>query len=913
MKEIKVQDKIKVFVSSRCGQQNYDTVRTKVKSLIEGTTLATVYLFEDGTASTQSAQQEYLYAVDDSDICLFLIDNADGVSDAVLREINRAKGQEKKSLYLFCKERQKKATQIQNELMGAKGARYSEINRFDDFILKGYTSLINDITTVYKNYCKGRLADREFENNTLSIIEMEAVASESLDKQLLKGIDQSKEYMSSFIFKHSREKNETSKLDISCKEFLQVLLGDKQIREFNTSLLLEELKNKQSKSLYQVVEFRWMAIQSYFSNDLKSSRQYMQQALESAYTNLLPKWFINDILIDLRNLNIVENVIENRYTLASKEQIELDKSNEVLFYPVLDRLEKEYNQKLIEQNFKNKTESHYITHFGNNIDSYTDLITNVFVVALFNGSLTQILRTIDRLKSMAFSLCEQYGDWKFRILLLKLSMINGGSKDNDRIISTFNEILGKMNATDAISIYEMASSIPLLHKKLITKFEIFKQLGYYFSDNDYHKISKELIEEINKWIYDDNKIINLGDYIFKLFQSNYLRLDNTEIVNVCCKIFQTKCRRWYNNVFKLIAFMGIINVNDEIVKELISEFIKIINNDEEKNNCYELEGAIISVCKSNTNLTKELGQIVSEKMPKFYSTTYSLEVLTHTIEGSGMHIQRYLEDIRKQNETQGLNGVYLGYTDNPYLIIINIIRNNNLDLDCRLTNDIEIVIMDTLLSPKQTVTAKINAIQLLIFLKNFKFKANYDFNKVVNDLVENEEIVEMGFVDAYLEKRSKLSLKFNFLLLKLCFGAVSDEQVLGIISVYSNQDDSEKIESLKAITNLMDNNYSNIIDERKLYIFVQYVLGFCSTKSHDIRFNAVKALLKICTQKTSKVIMTQLSKIMDIDSAPIKFLILNDISNLTQYNEEIAALILQKAKVDNHFLVRAKALKILSI
>ena len=315
----------------------------------------------------------------------------------------------------------------------------------------------------------------------------------------------------------------------------------------------------------------------------------------------------------------------------------------------------------------------------------------------------------------------------------------------------------------------------------------------------------------------------------------------------------------------------------------------------------------------NLPLTKLVGQYVSEKMPKFYSTAYSLEVLTHTTEGSEEHIQRYIEDIRCQNETQGLNGKYSGYVDNPYLIIINIIRNNDLDLDCKLIKNIGIVIKDTLLASKQTVTAKIDAIQLLVFLKNFQFKVKYDFNKVVYDLIENQELVETGFVDGFFEKRSKLTLKFNFLLLKLCFGAISDEQTLEMISLYSNQDDSEKIESLHAITNLMDNHYSNIINERQLYIFIQYVLGFCSIKSHDIRYNAVKALLKICTQKTSKVIMTQLSKIMDNDSAPIKFLILNDMVDLTKYNEEIATFILQKAKVDNHFLVREKALKILSV
>ena len=510
---------------------------------------------------------------------------------------------------------------------------------------------------------------------------------------------------------------------------------------------------------------------------------------------------------------------------------------------------------------------------------------------------------------MTFSLCEQYDDWNFRVLLLKFSMINGSSKDIENIISSTNEILGKMNASDTISIYEMAACVPIVYKKIIAKLEVFRHLGYYFSDSDYRDISKELLEEINKWICDDKKIVNLGGYIFKALQSNSRRFDNTEIAKICCEIFHRKWRRWYDDVLELIAIMGINKVENKIVIELISEIIKIINDEKERSNCNRLEDAIIATLKSNNDLTKELEHCVFEKMPNFYHIKYSLEVLTDTKEKSEVHILRYTKEIRNRNETQGLNGGYSGYGNNPYLIIINIIKNSNLELNCELIEEIVTVLKETLLKPKQTVSSKIDAIQMLIFLKNIRFKANYSYDKLFSDLIENQGIVEVGFVDDFFDKKSILTLQFNFLLLKICFGTVFNSQILEMISIYNNQDDYEKIESLCAITNLMDNQYK-IIDERNLYIFVQYVLGLCSSKSHDVRYNAVKALLQMRALKISDVIMTQLSKMMDVDSAPIKYLILNNIVDLKQCNEEVVALILQKAKVDNHFLVREKALKI---
>ena len=74
-KKIEFDEKIRVFISSICGEERYDNVRTKLKSLIENTGFAKVYLFESRLASTLSAQQDYLYGLDDSDVCLFVKDS----------------------------------------------------------------------------------------------------------------------------------------------------------------------------------------------------------------------------------------------------------------------------------------------------------------------------------------------------------------------------------------------------------------------------------------------------------------------------------------------------------------------------------------------------------------------------------------------------------------------------------------------------------------------------------------------------------------------------------------------------------------------------------------------------------------------------------------------------------------------
>lgn len=83
--------KLKVFISSICGEEKYDRVRHELKRAIEDTNLAEVYTFEETGASTLSAEEHYIWELKDSDICIFLIDNKDGVRSGVQKEIDIAK------------------------------------------------------------------------------------------------------------------------------------------------------------------------------------------------------------------------------------------------------------------------------------------------------------------------------------------------------------------------------------------------------------------------------------------------------------------------------------------------------------------------------------------------------------------------------------------------------------------------------------------------------------------------------------------------------------------------------------------------------------------------------------------------------------------------------------------------------
>ena len=301
--------KIKVFISSICGVEKYDKVRAELKSAIEATQLADAYTFESKGASTLTAGDHYTFALEESDICIFLIDNADGIRPRVQGEIDTIKKYNIKALYYFCDENQKEKTALEQSLMGAHLAKSKTVHSFSELSKDGAQALIEDIIAIYHYYCKGRIIVRPDERDEVQEVEIagaEKYQLPTIPKATLKNVDKCRDYILKFVLGYSRskfsgEKEKSSEIDEWGLEFLQVLLEGKSIKRFNTAMYMETLKGRQEKEHYQIVCIRWQAIQAYFSGDIEKCVEYLEEALKLAKNIAQPTWVVKDILVDLRN------------------------------------------------------------------------------------------------------------------------------------------------------------------------------------------------------------------------------------------------------------------------------------------------------------------------------------------------------------------------------------------------------------------------------------------------------------------------------------------------------------------------------------------------------------------------------------------------------------------------------------
>ena len=115
-----------------------------------------------------------------SDICIFLIDNADGIKAGVQAEIDTVKKHNIKALYYFCDETQKEKTALEQSLMGARFAKSKTVHSFSELSREGVQALIDDIVAVYHYYCTGRIVLNSGENDEIQAVDVVGTEKYSL-------------------------------------------------------------------------------------------------------------------------------------------------------------------------------------------------------------------------------------------------------------------------------------------------------------------------------------------------------------------------------------------------------------------------------------------------------------------------------------------------------------------------------------------------------------------------------------------------------------------------------------------------------------------------------------------------------------------------------------------------------------
>ena len=743
---IKPDQKVKVFISSICGIEKYDKVREELKKLIESTELAEVYTFESKEASTLSAGNHYSFALEDSDVCIFLIDNADGIGSGVQKEIDVVKNKNIKAIYYFCDENSKEKTAVEEGLMGANFAKCKTIHKFSSLSENGAQGLINDITEIYHHYCKGRLLlSQEDENEETLQFDISNLQKQQLittPKSVLKNVDKCTKYILKLISINSGRKypndiEKTSSVDEWGVEFLPILFEGKSIKKFNLSMYLETLKELQDEDYHKIVILRWKAIQSYFMEDIDGCINLLNQALELAREKNQPTWMIKDILIDIRNQSIISDEINSNCSV-SKAQEELTNSTETLYYPDLDRINNSINEKYIEGLFKKKIESPYTVALGSDIREYGELLASSYIISMYNGSLTHLLLLYKRLKYFLFYLHNKYNDYDHKREMLKLSIFGGETKEINGILNSYPEILKNLRAEEAEQFMVFCNNHPIEYKRTISQLLAFGIAGYYLKDDVFKRYENIILSAIIGWANSEKPNIYVGQTIFNCLSNIAYRISQDKLSEICCIFIDKKYGRWYKDMFRFISnYMDISKMKSENAESLISH-IKGLFEDEVGLEQIKYAPSFLTTLRiQDKNITNEIDNRIERYMPEYYKNDYMLYTSEDDYDFTPF-IRKYIEQIQEDNITQGKDGHYAAHGIRKIARLRWILTYKKFKHSNELMQSIISAMLDTLMISNESIETKLDAVSLLNFII-LKYPYDYECNKSIYEKIYEEK------------------------------------------------------------------------------------------------------------------------------------------------------------------------------
>ena len=911
-------NKLKVFISSKTGNtlsdEKYVLARVAAKETLESTGLFKVYSFESEGPSINSALEHYTEGLKDSDVCIFLIDNKDGVPQGVQIEIDTVNKYQIPSLYYFCQGDEKEKTQAQIDLLKPTKSKHTNINSFSEFIEKCALHLVDDVLLTYRLMVKSKhgqddiseedkIFEKKSEDSNFEAGIVESKNNLVLGKEKLVN-EKCRSFFSNLLFEKKTQQIDNKDFDFYCSKYLLTMFKQATIEEFNMNLFLESLSKILPSPYYEIVEKRWISNQKYYLEEYDASLILLKEAsaLAEANNGKVAEWLIQDILIDLRNRenNIAET--KNQYLRKTEGQKGLDNRQEKLYYPLIDRNEKNLLEWIEKERHKNEMRSYSSWSSYGDLSFLSDYIADIYYQAMMFGSLTHLNRVYSLIQNLTYQLSKFSDYWPWVMTLLSTTIVTLDRKKTTQITRHFGKLLEKMNPEDAKKVYQFSNNAKPQHNKFIANLIAMSEVGYYLNDNDFEQYWDSLKSQIDSWAKEENSMVSLQPYVFQCLKKINDRIDDNYILEFGLSLLESSKVRYHLDVLELLAGN---NINYELVSvdNLNRTVQTLIKYATENNDFNKLKGiqVIFTLMRNRTCERKqEMEAFLQSKWPEFYTREYMFEK-NKDMQSQEVLIKSKIEDIHNRNLTQGKNGIYSGYGTNPYHEAERILCAVDEKIEGNVIDELFISTSNTVLSSNQLVEDKLNAYRLMIFLLRYDVSLVERNKKVVTQIIQFQDYESAS--ESMMSHVDSTMLILSHLLLLECLGKNKFSEIAQILSVFT--DPGHQVEACKMLQTFLYNYQNYNIRANLESLFLQCSLLWTNSDNIDVRWhNTHLQLTLIEKKKYRKLIGKNLQSIMESDNAIVKSQIVHRIDLINNLDKKLGKAIFESAKDDNNFVIR---------
>lgn len=888
------QQPLRVFISSKCGDKSrFDSMRKELAEQLDKLPYFQAYLWERGGASSQTASNEYLAELKDSNIIVIIIDNKAGVTPGVQKEIDCANRLSKRCFYYFCSELESEETPLQTRLTGDNGPTYRTVEKLSCIPSQVIHDLQEDIFARYREWCNHTIVSiGEQPNADLSQIRI--MGGLQLSKEKISKLPGLIKVMNCFLFGGAMDLKLEEGVDLEVSKLAKSLFLDTAINSFEPKGIIAVAHQLLPEDYASVVELRWGGIRHYFIGDPSSAIETLDDALELAKRKNLEPWFVDDILIDLRNIysGMVDTTLEGNIY-----QKKLSSTDHDISYPLLDREISNALGELEKDRYKTKTRSYGTVTYGNSTNNLLEPICKAFAIAACFGSLTHIALTIQHLKTLTFYLCSKYQDSNLNATLLKLSIVSGKRGEGEKAVQSFNDMCFDNDSAAAKDVFDFCAHYKCLNDNNLALFEAFGLVGCYMNEADFVRSVAVFTNEAEAQLHDNDPWEPKPASIFNAMRINAGRLNKSWMIGYSICALQSDGYFWRNETFKFI-------INTDVNYSMIgaSQISKMLETIEEIAKETQDETTQDYICDSLSSLSKRLANkwrprldAIAKNLPDLLRNHYkNVAGYGSTDKGLAGLVERSLSRIEDRNKKQGINGAFMFGADEYSKVSLLLIKmeNPSTKLKQRFYN----ACLNTICSLHYDCTGKVQACEAICqILVKFGVNALDPDGRAKHIVADKTSLLQVQSFGK--ENRTLLSVWID--IISLLVGYDANTRIYTSLAICYRDDEYTQANAGRAIKYLLAGGALNLSPSLMGFMF-SYACFLTKSMNFQLNIRGIEALNEFLQNEDFQVPAAQaLFDAYTGQSPHGKQLIIDSIANIRVFDNRFAEELRSKVLRDN--------------
>ncbi len=580
-------------------------------------------------------------------------------------------------------------------------------------------------------------------------------------------------YAFSLFYPYFNEKNFNFKSNtlVFGKKIIDWVYGLAEFPNQEIQTFYNSLKRDFNFNDNTVVVKRWDANIDYFKGDIKlASENYDRLYDELIKCKAIPKWYLDDICIDGRNLSYQYNSTQNKYFLDNKFQKKLSSNKHKLSYPDVDRIKAEIFENVSKHIFDNKNKSKFTTIYGIGLESCFAQIQNLIFLTIFYGSITHLKLIRELISNIMYMYADTFEDEEFYNLTLKMLFLSGDFK---KYRNLYNKI--KLNYSFVININFIQSIVE--SRKSLFDFELashniflFEIYGRYMDDELFKILTETLFDIVT---IDNNYQTNIISDAFKAIATNIKRVGNIgKLLKIIKEYLNKSYLRFYTDFGRILGEIDVDGLTEEEFQDYQSIIDLLMSNQKHIN--YDLSNFIVEIKKRDPKITKYDELIAKQGTNE--NIVYQIEMKKDELEVVKNIVNIYkTRHVEREKNPSVFTGYMTEYNIGNSLFTDELYKENVRNF---MLNEYLPLAKSIILSKNETIYEKIRHIKLLSYL--LMVEKDESIRKEILSIVHKAKKIKCleGHSFGIIKSRNEKDLDINIMMCEGVAQIVKYDEIL---------------------------------------------------------------------------------------------------------------------------------------